>query len=937
MNAMSVTRIGMRVRGRPRCSPTLQRVGRHASRALLAAATALLVLAPLPALAQTRTVEGDLVRMVVDQLGRPAIYVKPSTATGPSDPFIRQYYNPNAWGNLIWVDGGTAGRFSSGYLSSTGTTVPVSNTVQPVPGGSSIVTVVDLGATGLRLTQTFTYINGTRYVTKDWTIENHGGVTRTDLRFFHGGDTYFGDDDAAYGFYDAANSMVYIRNQDTDNWGIMGFYANPLTPAGRYFEGHYSTGNSQASGGQLSNTVDANYVDAGYYLQWNRASLAPGETWSIQAFEVWTPAGNLQVLAPGNQNVTGGAILTLPFTVQNLGADPQPVTVSAASTQAWGVTILGPTAFTIPANSSAQVNVQVTVPPSATGASQVTLTATGDFAISTSTTVTVVDLDLAIVPASVDFGTIVPGGTGTPRLITITNEGNTPIRLGALTAPAPFGTTADTCSNAVLATGASCTITATFAPFFSGVFSAGLNVPVVDPILVTRSVGLSGIGVSGDERMYFLAEGVTLWTFHTTLSVMNPSPAQVPVVLTFLKSDGTTEQIVRTLEAGDTEQVLVNDLPGMQNAAFSTLVESPSGAPLVVERSVTWSEGDGGHAEVASEFVSTAWHFAEGAQSDYLDTYFLFGNPGAQDATVTITFLRQGAGPVGHTLTVPARGRATLYAHSLPELRFYSFGAVVSSSQPIVAERSVYFGTTSWDGGTVARGVTGLSNTWHFAEGSTGEPFSMFLLLANPNLAAANVTVTYLLASGTAVQESYVVAAGSRRTVFVNTEVPGMADQVGVGMMVSADQPIVAERAMYWPGSPGNWRDGHVSAGTPVLAPSWALADGASGLVEQWQTFLLLANPGGTGSTVEVTYTPHGGQPPIARVYVVPASGRLTVSVNDLVPELADQRFSMVVRVVTGPDIVVERASYWTIDGVTWTGGTAVMGMPLMQNHVMPN
>ena len=55
----------------------------------------------------------------------------------------------------------------------------------------------------------------------------------------------------------------------------------------------------------------------------------------------------------------------------------------------------------------------------------------------------------------------------------------------------------------------------------------------------------------------------------------------------------------------------------------------------------------------------------------------------------------------------------------MPELSYRSFGMMLTSTQPVVAERAVYFGTARrWDGGTLAMGVTAPSSDWYFGEGA---------------------------------------------------------------------------------------------------------------------------------------------------------------------------------------------------------------------------
>ena len=904
---------------------------RTVARAIVA--TALLCLGTSAAAQQT--VNGDIIQMVLYDQGRADVRVKPSTAAGPADPYIRQYYAPMAF--YVKVEGGTGGSFTGGYLGGTAAT-PVSNTIVAVPGGSKIVTIVDLGTTGLRLTQSFTYINGTRYITKEWLLENQGAVDHTDIRFFYGGDTYFGNNDSAYGFYDAANSMVYVRNLDTTNWGIMGFYANPVTPADHYFEGQYSTGNSHATSGLLPDTVNPSYVDAGYYLQWNRATLAAGASWTIRAFETWTEAGALQVLAPGNQNVVPNTTVTLPFVVQNLSTSPIDVSLSAASTQGgWTPTVLGGTSRTIAANSSASVSVEVGVPPGATGASNISLSATGGGSISTAaTTLTVIDLALAISPSAIDFGAIAPGNTAS-HLVTITNNSGTTVTLGTLSAGSPFGTAADTCSGATLANLASCTVQATFSPVSPGGVSGSLSIPVTSPVLVTRTVALAGgITVIPTGQTYYFAEGATVWTFDTRLSIRNVGVATAPVTVTFLKEDGSTAQTALTILPGELGSIRVGDVAGMDSAGFATVVDSTDGVPLVVERTMIWDGGHGAHAGTATQTLGTSWYFAEGAQRDGLDTYVLLGNPGSTAADVAVTYLVEGASPITVNTTVGAQSRKTLPSSAVAGLAGRSFSVVLTSTQPIVAERSVYFGAGRyWDGGTSAMGVTAPAANWYFAEGATGPQFDMFVLLGNPGASTASVVVTFLKQDGTTVVANYSVPAQARHTIWVNYDVPGLANAGGVGIVVNADRPVLAERAMYWPEPHAQWREGHASAGLASPATDWAVAYGRVGGSTDEQSFLLLANPGGTASDVQVTYLRSGGLTPVVKNYTVAPTSRYTVWVNGMVPELSDEAFGATIAVLSGSAIVVEQANYWTIGGVTWAAGTVKPGTPTTTNGAM--
>jgi hypothetical protein len=255
---------------------------------------------------------------------------------------VAQYFNNSAWGSNAWLNGtDTSKHYKTSYYSNGTGFTPVSNTKTGT--GTSIdpyviTTVVDLGATGVRLTQQFFYVNGDRSIRKVWSFSNTGSTSFTDLRFFHGGDTTFGGDDSARSWYDSSSQMVYVTNSAFTNSGYMGFSPNPGTPIAAYFSGNYSTGRQQAQvTAALNNTANSTYQDGGYQLQWNRATFSPGQTWAIEAFEYWSPPGSLQAFAPSQSYVTPSNTVRKQFKVQNLDpSNSASITLSIASgTNSW--------------------------------------------------------------------------------------------------------------------------------------------------------------------------------------------------------------------------------------------------------------------------------------------------------------------------------------------------------------------------------------------------------------------------------------------------------------------------------------------------------------------------------------------------------------------------------------------------------------------------
>ena len=222
---------------------------------------------------------------------------------------------------------------------------------------------------------------------------------------------------------------------------------------------------------------------------------------------------------------------------------------------------------------------------------------------------------------------------------------------------------------------------------------------------------------------------------------------------------------------------------------------STGGLPLVVERTMWWDgRGYGAHTEKAGTAAASTWYFAEGSQG-FFHTYFLLLNPHAVDTIAHVTYLLEGGAAVQRDYTVTALSRRTIDAGSEPALANRSFGAVVSFDLPGMAERAMYFGDTPlFSGGHAAAGITAPATSWFLAEGATGSYFDTFVLIANPNPTAANLTVTYLPEGGTPIVKTSTLAANQRTTLNIAIQDPALAN-AAVSTRVESSQPVIVERA----------------------------------------------------------------------------------------------------------------------------------------------
>jgi len=420
--------------------------------------------------------------------------------------------------------------------------------------------------------------------------------------------------------------------------------------------------------------------------------------------------------------------------------------------------------------------------------------------------------------------------------------------------------------------------------------------------------------------VYYLAEGATGGFFSTDLLLANPNGSPAPAVLTFFKDDGSSVVQNLTLPATSRTTIRVNQIPGLESAAFSTSVTSTSGLSLIVERTMWWdATGYGAHTEKASAAAAAQWYFAEGSQG-YFHTYFLLLNPHAVATVAHVTYFLEGGPAVQRDYTVPATSRLTIDAGSEAALANRSFGALVTFDLPGMAERAMYFGTDPiFSGGHDSAGVTAPSMTWFLAEGATGSFFDTFILIANPNDTDANVNVTYLPDNGVPIPKTHLVAGHQRLTINIAAEDPAL-QSAAVSTRVDSDQPVIAERSQYWPHA--GWYEAHNSAGETATGTKWGLAEGRVGGTNSAQTYVLIENPGAQAADITATFLRTDGTTLVKTFSVAPTS-RFNISVTgpgSSVPELTDESFGVVID-STQP-VIVERSLYSDAGGVTWAAGT---------------
>lgn len=292
--------------------------------------------------------------------------------------------------------------------------------------------------------------------------------------------------------------------------------------------------------------------------------------------------------------------------------------------------------------------------------------------------------------------------------------------------------------------------------------------------------------------------------------------------------------------------------------------------------------------------VVRTWYFAEGTTAYGFEEYVLIQNPTVSDAIVQLTYMtpESGAGQIkGDPFYVPASSRTTV--NVADRVGSSDVSVKVEADRGVICERSMY-----WDNridGHDSIGVMEPRTKWYLAEGCTAYGFEEYLCIQNPQVSEATVNITYNTSEGPQPRAPLTVAAGSRRTIKVNDDVP--PDDVSITL--ESDRAVVAERAMYWDSK----RGGHASLAVSSPSREWFLAEGST----DWgfDTYVLVQNPGGGDAVVDVTFLTGEGESSV-EPFTVSAGSRYTI---DARAEMGERDFST--RVSSDAPVICERAMYW--------------------------
>ncbi|MCG2795497.1 MAG: hypothetical protein L6427_06485 [Actinomycetia bacterium] len=324
-------------------------------------------------------------------------------------------------------------------------------------------------------------------------------------------------------------------------------------------------------------------------------------------------------------------------------------------------------------------------------------------------------------------------------------------------------------------------------------FNVSTEVNSDKPVVVERALyyncrqcATGSLGATCADTNWYVAEGSTYGGFETWILVQNPGSEPAEVNLMYYTDSGMVSGPIITVQPGCRETVNVADTV----ETFEVSTEVTSDNPVVVERALYYNNRQCATGSVGATGTHTDWYVAEGSTYGGFETWILVQNPGSEPAEVNVTY-QTGWGEVsGPTLTVGAGCRESINVADTVET--YTVSTQVTSDNPVVVERALYYDNRQCATGSLGAGFTGT--TWYVAEGSTYGGFETWILVQNPGEDTAHVTLTYMTGEGEKEGPGIEVAPGCR----VSVNIADTVDTYNVSTQVTSDKPVVVERALYY-------------------------------------------------------------------------------------------------------------------------------------------
>ncbi len=315
-------------------------------------------------------------------------------------------------------------------------------------------------------------------------------------------------------------------------------------------------------------------------------------------------------------------------------------------------------------------------------------------------------------------------------------------------------------------------------------------------------------------------------------------------------------------------------------------------------------------APSADAALLPTWFLAEGSTAWGFGTYINIENPNAGPVQIQITYMTAGGALPQSPFLMVGLSRMTINPYSAVGGQDFSTRVDCLGGQTISVDRSMF-----WMGGpgpesakelevASSIGVTAANDNWWLPEGSSAWGFEDWTCIQNPNGAAANCDLTYMIEGFGPFTVHKTVPPFSRASFNMKDDI-GSAD-ASLHVRETGGLPIICERAMYRNAR----RMGHSSIGYSGLSTTIYLAEGTTAW--GFTTYLTVQNPLTSDNTITITYMKPSGPVPMTP-FVMAGQTRKTIRVNDVLPNT-----DCSIKVEGTSAVLAERPMYW--------GGNSVWG-----------
>jgi len=445
-------------------------------------------------------------------------------------------------------------------------------------------------------------------------------------------------------------------------------------------------------------------------------------------------------------------------------------------------------------------NFTVAVKPTAAGTVSGTLTAQGDSGsspavVNLAATAVPPQPQLAVSPATIDFGSVATGQKGTSNLV-LTNQGGSDLAISLISISGAEFSISGIATPKTITAGQSATALVTFSPTATGTATGNVSITSNDPVNPTLNVALSGTGSSTSSSQ--LSASPSSFNFGT---VSEGSSASQNIVVTNTGFSAVKISSVSILGAAFTASGLT--APATINASQSvtlkatfaptaagsatgsiTLVSDAANSPLTISLSGT------GAAQPGLSISPGSFNFGSVVDGQTKSQTFTVTNTGAASLTIAQLSVSAGAYSVSGLVTPAtiAPGNSTTFSVLFAPTTAGTLGGTVSISSNAPNSPNTLALTGTGVAASVALSSNPSSVTFASVNaGGTGSQNVTITNSGNTSLTISQVAVNAKDFGASGITTPLTLAAGKNVVMSVSFH-PTASEQVTGNVTVSTSQ-----------------------------------------------------------------------------------------------------------------------------------------------------